>query len=347
MLHTLRVGENDAGSRLDVFLARCLSAPLCGESVSRSRAQKIIVEGQAWLNGFRAKPSTRLRPRDLVEVECLPAREPLLEAEPLALDVIYEDRDCIVVNKPPGLVVHPAAGNPRGTLVNALLYHCSDLRGIGGVKRPGIIHRLDKNTSGVMVVAKHAQAFEHLARQFKERTVEKEYLALVWGRPDRFSGVIDRAIGRHRGDRKKMSSRNARARARDALTTWQVEQCFHTGTRQDRPLWVSLLRLRPHTGRTHQLRVHLADEQMPVVGDATYGLKGSALARVREDGSAFPELCRFARQALHAEKLKFNHPRSGNDMEFCAPLAADLKNLLVRLGACERVERMGKKAMGD
>ena len=342
-LHTLRVEENDVGSRLDVFLARCLRAPFFGESVSRSRAQKIIAEGQARLNGTRAKPSIRLRHRDLVEVECAPAREPFLEAEPLALDVIYEDGDCIVVNKPPGLVVHPAAGNSRGTLVNALLYHCSDLRGIGGVKRPGIIHRLDKNTSGVMVVAKHAQAFEHLARQFKQRTVQKEYLALVWGRPDRASGVIDRAIGRHRADRKRMSSRNTLARAKDAVTTWKIEQCFRAGARQDRPIWVSLLRLRPHTGRTHQLRVHLADEQMPVVGDATYGLRGSAIARLREDGLALPELSSFPRQALHAEKLKFNHPRSTKDMEFCAPLCADLEELLAHLGARQRVGFLEKR----
>ncbi len=342
-LHALRVEQNDVGSRLDVFLARCLRAPFCGESVSRSRVQKIIAEGQARLNGLRAKPSIRLRHQDLVEVECPAARESLLEAEALALDVIYEDRDCIVVNKPPGLVVHPAAGNFRGTLVNALLYHCSDLRGIGGVKRPGIIHRLDKNTSGVMVVAKHAEAVEHLARQFKQRTVHKEYLALVWGKPDRPSGVIDRPIGRHRADRKKMSSRSALVSAKDAVTTWRVEQCFRAGARQGRPIWVSLLRLRPHTGRTHQLRVHLADEQMPVVGDMTYGLRGSTLSRLCEYGLEIPELSGFPRQALHAEKLKFNHPRLAKDMEFCAPLCADIEELLERLRLCERVGMIEKR----
>ena len=143
-----------------------------------------------------------------------------------------------------------------------------------------------------------------------------------------------------------MSSRNALARARDAVTTWKVEQYFRAGTRQERPIWVSLLRLRPHTGRTHQLRVHLADEQMPVVGDATYGLRGSALARLREDGLAFPELSRFPRQALHAEKLKFNHPRSRKDMEFRAPLCADLEDLLVCLGARERVGFAEKRQKG-
>jgi 23S rRNA pseudouridine1911/1915/1917 synthase len=227
------------------------------------------------------------------------------------------------------MVVHPAAGWKRGTLVNALLHHCPDLTGIGGEKRPGIVHRLDKDTSGIMVVAKHETAFHRLAAQFKERSVGKEYLALVWGRMPKAAGAIDRPIGRHRSDRKKMSSVRALPRAREALTEWRVEAVVATGAARGRFAEVSLLRLKLHTGRTHQIRVHLEDEGHPVVGDRIYGAKPAAFRGQAID----PELVAFPRQALHAESLRFTHPRTGHAMEFHAPAPPDMARLLEKLGA--------------
>lgn len=367
--HLAIVDREHAGMRLDLFLAHHLSgfprghasspealiieglpagmipAPETG-GWSRSSVQRMIHEGQVTLNGRRTKPSTRLKPSDSIEIQSLPPRETALEAEPLPLDVLYQDEDCIVVNKPPGMVVHPALGNPRGTLVNALLYHCPNLEGIGGERRPGIVHRLDKDTSGVMVIAKHEQAFHNIAKQFKERRVVKEYLALVWGRVDREKGIIDRPIGRHRRDRKRMSSIYSLPRLRTAVTEWQREETFKVGplgkgfdlssTLRLRPegssaegySWVTLMRLRPRTGRTHQLRVHLADQGYPVVGDRVYGRKRA----VSSGDQGLPsELTGFPRQALHAEKLRFDHPRTGQTLEFCAPLSPDMKGLLDHL----------------
>ena len=330
-LRFFRVELDDEGRRLDSFLARHLRDSVLGDIVSRSAAQRLIAEGQVRLNGLQAKASMRLRPRDLLEVEWVPARAPLLEAEALPIDVIHEDEDCIVVNKPPGMVVHPAAGNPSGTLVNALLHHCADLRGVGGEKRPGVIHRLDKNTSGIMVIAKHGESFNRLVAQFKQRAVRKEYMAIVWGRPQERSGTIDRPIGRHKTDRKRMSSKSVFGRIREAITRWQVEESF-TMERSG----VTLLRVRPLTGRTHQIRVHLADEKLPIVGDSIYGLRSAALLRLKEEGLDPACLADFPRQALHAEKLCFLHPRSGTAMEFRAPLFGDMKELLDRLRAIEK-----------
>jgi 23S rRNA pseudouridine1911/1915/1917 synthase len=273
----------------------------------------------------------------LLEVEWAQAREPLLEAEALPIDVMHEDEDCIVVNKPPGMVVHPAAGNPSGTLVNALLHHCADLRGVGGEKRPGVIHRLDKNTSGIMVIAKHGESFNRLVAQFKERTVRKEYMAIVWGRPQERGGIIDRPIGRHKTDRKRMSSKSVFGRVREAITRWQVEESFTGANPRNQRLGVTLLRVRPLTGRTHQIRVHLADDKLPIVGDSIYGLRSSALSRLKDEGLNPACLADFPRQALHAEKLCFLHPRSGTAMEFRAPLFGDMKELLDRLRAKERL----------
>ncbi|MGH7848576.1 MAG: RluA family pseudouridine synthase [Candidatus Binatia bacterium] len=345
-LRFFRVEPDDEGCRLDSFLARHLRDSVLGDSLSRSSAQRLVVRGQVRLNGRQAKASTRLRPRDLLEVEWTQAREPLLEAEPLPLDVIHEDEDCIVVNKSPGMVVHPAAGNPNRTLVNALLHHCADLRGVGGEKRPGIIHRLDKNTSGIMVIAKHGEAYNRLAAQFKQRTVSKEYIAIVWGRPEGKGGVINRPIGRHKIDRKRMSSKSVFARVRDAVTQWQVEEFFTAEARRNQRLRVSLLRVRPFTGRTHQIRVHLADEKLPIVGDSIYGLRSSVLLRLKNEGLNPPCLADFSRQALHAEKLCFQHPRSGAAMEFHAPLFGDMKELLDRLRAKERLSIAEKDAGG-
>ncbi len=319
-------GSEQVGKRLDIFLARELSGARPNGELSRSGIQKVIVEGHVTLNGKRTKPGARIKLGDLIEVRWQPPRETGLEPEPLRLEILYEDEDCIVLNKTPGMVVHPAAGRWSGTLVNALLYHCPNLRGIGGERRPGIVHRLDKDTSGVMVVAKREEAFHRIAHQFKERQVCKEYLALVWGRVEPKQGVIDRPVGRHRADRKRMSSLYSLAPTkREATTQWQVKDCFRVGLLQNRYCWVSFVRLKPQTGRTHQIRVHLADQGYPVVGDRMYGPKRAELLR---SGIGVSALVEFPRQALHAEKLEFSHPRTGTRVEFRASLPEDMQRMV-------------------
>ena len=320
------VDPQSAGMRLDLFLTRCLANVKKSEEFSRSGIQKLIAEGHITLNGKPARSSARLKSNDLVVVETLPPKKPKLAAEPIALNVIYEDDDCIVINKAPGIVVHPAAGINTGTLVNAILFHCPELQGIGGESRPGIVHRLDKDTSGVMIVAKSAAAFLQLARQFKERRVKKEYVALVLGKLNQRHGIIDRSIGRHRSDRKRMSSIHAIAKKREAVTEWVVEKSFRRRAATLSTSWVSLLRLKPKTGRTHQIRVHLADMGYPLVGDKVYGRKRST-----PTGKNTDSLDSFSRQALHAERLSLLHPRTGAPIEFYAPLAEDIQSLLETL----------------
>ena len=316
----MTVNRESAGLRLDVYLAQQFSS----EGISRAEAQRLIVERLVTVNGHEAKASIRLKPADVIRLEKLPPRHSPLCPENLPLDILYEDASCIVINKAAGMMVHPAAGKAGGTLVNALLHRCPDLSGIGGERRPGIVHRLDKDTSGLMVVAKTPVAFQRLARQFKERQVQKEYVALVWGKLPSGSGIIDRAIGRHRSDRKRLSSRYSFGKSREAVTQWQVEKSFKL-TGRTSPLWVSLLRLKPTTGRTHQLRVHLADFGFPIVGDQLYGQKKRAYARDHAAESMFRS---FPRQALHAERLSFVHPTTQNMMAFHAALPQDMNELL-------------------
>ncbi len=325
LMHLGPAAKEQVGKRLDIFLAGELSGVSPGGTFSRSGIQKMIVEGQVTLNGQATKPGARIKLGDLIEIRWPPVKEASIQAEPLPLEILYEDEDCIVLNKAAGMVVHPAAGRWAGTLVNALLYHCPNLEGIGGERRPGIVHRLDKDTSGVMVVAKRDQAFHQIARQFKERLVHKEYLALVWGQVEPRQGIIDRFIGRHRADRKRMSSLYAIAPKREATTAWLVEERFRVGLRSNRYCRVSFLRLRPQTGRTHQIRVHLADEGYPIVGDRIYGPRPADLLR---SGMALPALLEFPRQALHAAALTFNHPRTGARVEFQAPLPDDMRRML-------------------
>jgi 23S rRNA pseudouridine1911/1915/1917 synthase len=310
-----------AGSRLDLYLAQQFAS----QGLTRTEAQRLIFEGQITINGRPAKASTRLKPRDRVQLRTLPMRDSLVMPENLPLDILYEDRHCLVLNKPAGLLVHPAARKMTGTLVNALLYHCPDLDGIGGERRPGVVHRLDKETSGSMVVAKTNRAFQRLARQFKERKVEKEYIGLVWGKLPEAAGVIDRPIGRHRSDRKRMSSRYTLAKRRQAVTEWQVEKLFKLRADSSSAIWVSLLRMKPKTGRTHQLRVHLADLGFPIIGDKLYGHKRHGHERRSTTGSL---LAAFPRQALHAEKLGFIHPITQQSMVFRASLPNDMRQLL-------------------
>lgn len=319
------VESEHQGMRLDLFLAQHLGTVCPQAGWSRAAIQKMIAGGGITLNRRTAKPSARLRSRDRIEVRPPPARKTALTAEPLPLEILYEDEDCMVINKAPGTVVHPGAGRSSGTLVNALLHHCPNLEGVGGERRPGIVHRLDKDTSGVMVIAKSAPAYQHLTRQFKERTVVKEYLALVWGKMVGSRGVIDRPIGRHRTDRKKMSSLRHVARAREAITEWQVANAFRVGPEGSSWSWMTLLRLRPRTGRTHQIRVHLAERGNPVLGDRVYGWKRQAVSQSRLEVA---ELADFPRQALHAERLGFDHPRTGERLEFRAPLPEDMRKLL-------------------
>ncbi|HVP28849.1 MAG TPA: RluA family pseudouridine synthase [Myxococcota bacterium] len=301
-----RVPESEAGARLDLAVAA-----LCG--VPRAQARRWIDEGRVLLNGAAARASQRVRAGDALDTAPPEPAPSGLAAEAIPLRVLYEDADLLVIDKPAGLVVHPAPGHATGTLVNALLHHCRDLAGIGGVQRPGIVHRLDKGTSGVLVVAKHDAAHAGLARQFKEHSIERIYLALVRGVPRADEGRVEAAIGRHPSDRKRMSVRSARGR--EARTAWRVRRRFPKSGCAE-------LEIRPETGRTHQIRVHLAASGLPIVGDPVYG---------RGAGSFGLE-----RPALHAAVLGFVHPRTGAKLRFEAPLPEDLERCLSELLAREQ-----------
>lgn len=322
------VGEKASGMRLDVFLTQRLVEEIERYGLTRSRVQKLIEDGVITVNGAPTRSSRRLKPSDSVELGRIPKIETKLNPEAVLLDIIYEDRDLMVINKAPGMAVHPAAGSVTGTLVNALLHHCPELKEIGAEGRPGIVHRLDKDTSGVMVVAKNHRSLQLLAQQFKDRTVHKEYLALVWGKLKGDSGIIDRPIGRHRSQRKKMSCRFAYSKTRGALTEWNVEKCFELKADSRSIRWVSLCRLRPKTGRTHQIRVHLAELGHPVIGDKVYGGRPKADFKNRNIISLLYD---FPRQALHAERLEISHPTTGRRIEFKAALYNDIHEVVKEL----------------
>ncbi|HEU0264462.1 MAG TPA: RluA family pseudouridine synthase [Geobacterales bacterium] len=297
---------------MDQFVPRAL--PL----VTRSACQRLIDEGEITVNGVVVKASHKLRPGDLVCV-IIP---PPLPAEPLAetipLEVLYEDHHLIVINKPAGLVVHPAVGNRTGTLVNALLGHCSDLSGIGGELRPGIVHRLDKETSGILVAAKSDEAHQGLARQFKDHTVKRLYLALVFGSPQGEQGHIRGIIGRHPTDRKRMSGKARHGK--EAVTHWKVLRRYGS---------VTLLRLRLETGRTHQIRVHLTESGFPLVGDPVYG--GNSRITSLRDQQLVQLIRQLGRQALHATMLGFIHPVTGEYMEYQTDPPEDMARVLAYL----------------
>jgi 23S rRNA pseudouridine1911/1915/1917 synthase len=309
--HRLVADAEAGGLRLDVWLARRLP------SLSRARLQALVAREHVRVDGRPSRASARLRPGQEVVV-VVPRPAPAAPApEDIPLRVVHEDAHLLVIDKPAGLVVHPGAGNPSGTLVNALLRHVTDLSGIGGVLRPGIVHRLDRGTSGLLVVAKDDETHRRLVRQFASRAVEKEYLALVHGVPSARSGEVSAPIGRDPVHRKRMSVRAPRGR--EARTAWTREETFDGA---------SLLRVRLHTGRTHQIRVHLASIGHPVVGDAVYG--GTRAPSSRR-AAAREALRALARPALHAARLAFTHPASGERVAFAAPLPADVDLVLERL----------------
>jgi 23S rRNA pseudouridine1911/1915/1917 synthase len=311
--HDLVVAPEDAGRRLDAWLARSLP------ELSRARLQALIAEGRVLLEGAPPRPSARVRAGQRLVVDVPPPRAAEPRAEDIPLDVVYEDEHLLVVNKPAGLAVHPGAGRAEGTLVNALLRHVRDLSGVGGVARPGIVHRLDRGTSGLLVVAKDDATHRALADQFAERTVEKEYLAFVLGVPRAPEGTVAAPIGRDPLRRHRMSVRARRGR--QARTSWRIEEALDG---------VALLRVRIQTGRTHQIRVHLASIGHPVAGDATYGGTRASSSRRSDAKEALRSL---ARPALHAAQLAFTHPATGRRLRFEAPLPEDLAGLLDRLRA--------------
>ena len=293
------------GQRLDRVLVSVLA------DHSRSQLQRLIADGCIRVRGaVAAKANTIVHEGDHVEVDVPAAQQTEIAAEPLPLDILYQDQDLAVLNKPAGMVVHPGAGHASGTLVNALLHHVDDLSGVGGELRPGIVHRLDRGTSGVMVVAKNDGAHRELARQFHDREIEKEYIALVWG-VVQAGRRIDAAIGRDPSHRQKMSARAKHAR--EAVT--RITRAHHLPG-------LTLCQVAIHTGRTHQIRVHLSGIGHPIVGDALYG---GVHRRVPGDIRAVQ---RLERPFLHAARLVLKHPRDGRRLEFVVPLADDLMSVL-------------------
>ena len=307
--HRFVVGEGEE-SRIDRYLANA------HPDWSRSHCRTMIDNDHVRVNGAACKPSTTVTNGDVVTVDEPPPRPTDLAPQPIPLSVLYEDEHLLVVDKPAGLVIHPAAGNPDGTLVNALLHHCDDLSGIGGVERPGIVHRLDKDTSGVLVVAKSNSAHQRLSRAFRWREVSKTYVGVCYGVPDPPDGAVDAPIGRHNRDRQRMTVRDD---GRASRTLYSVREAF---------LGTALVRFELITGRTHQIRVHMAHVGHALVGDPVYsGRQWRSLANPKAQAA-----CReFPRQALHAWKLEVEHPISGETLAVEAPVPQDLQSLVATL----------------
>jgi len=299
--------EEDRARRIDAFLTLRL------QDLTRSRVQDLIRQGLVEVNGARIKASYRLKEGDLVGLTVPAPRQSHLKPESIQIKIVYEDEALLVLDKPAGLVTHPAPGHSTGTLVHGLLFHCRDLSGVGGVERPGIVHRLDKETSGLMVVAKNDRVHGDLSMQFKSGQVKKRYLAIVHGSFPRKSGIIDFPLGRHPVRRKEMTV--VRAGGKRAVTLWEEEEKIGRA--------FTLLGVRPRTGRTHQIRVHLSHMGHPIVGDAVYGYRKTWWKK------HFPALWAghppAERQMLHAEGLGFVHPGTGLQCEFHAPMPADME----------------------
>ena len=298
---TFAAEKEDVGTRIDVFLAENM------EDLSRSGVQKLIDEGMITLNGGKTKANYKLRAKDVIDVTVPEVKEVEILPEDIPLDILYEDSDVIVVNKPQGMVVHPAPGHTSGTLVNALMFHCGDdLSGINGEKRPGIVHRIDKDTSGVLMIAKNDMAHQSLAAQLAEHSITRKYNAVVYNGFNEDEGTVDQPIGRNPQDRKKMAV--TQKHSRHAVTHYRVIEGMEKYT---------LIEAQLETGRTHQIRVHMTHIGHPLLGDPVYGPKKQPISL---DG-----------QALHARVLGFIHPRTGEYMEFEAPLPPHFVALLERL----------------
>ncbi len=309
---TFNIGLDHAGTRLDAYLASQI------ENWSRARLQRLIENEDVLVNGKASKASYKVRENDEIEVELIAPVGNAFVPENIPLDIVYEDDTLVVVNKPAGLVVHPAAGAPSGTLANALAYHFQQLPDGGTGVRPGLVHRLDRDTSGLLVVAKTESALENLSDQFRDRTVFKSYLALVHGRLATNSGKIDQPLGRDLSNRTRMAVVRS---GRNALTLYRVRRGFDRFT---------LLDVELKTGRTHQIRVHLAWLKHPVVGDETYG---SGRDNTIQDARLRAQVRSLDRQFLHAEKLAFKHPKTGEFVKFESPLPPELSRLLEAIEA--------------
>ena len=310
---SIRVSSSDAGKRLDTVITYYI--PEC----SRAYASRLISEGKIQVQGIQKKPGYRVKTNEYIVALIPPPKAISFKPEPMNIDIGYEDKDLIIINKPPGMVVHPAPGHESGTLVNGLLYHCPDLKGIGGEIRPGIVHRLDKDTSGVLVVAKHSTALHHLAHQFKTRKVKKTYLAIVQGQMTSETGKITLPIRRHPVDRKRMSAAGeGRGKRREAETQWSVKERFE---------YVTLLKVNPLTGRTHQIRVHCAAIHHPILGDSVYGGQ-KACKNTASKHHHYPAIQSVKRQMLHAWKIRFIHPESGKPMTFEASIPQDMADVI-------------------
>lgn len=317
------ISASHTGERFDAFLASQV------EELTRSRAQELIRLGHATVNRRAAKASYHLKTEDFVALSIPPPSPCRLEPEPVEFGVVYEDASLIVLDKPAGIVVHPAPGHATGTLVHGLLEHCRDLSGIGEVMRPGIVHRLDKDTSGLMVVAKTDRAHEALSRQFKSGEILKEYEAFVHGSFERNEGRIDRPIGRDQKHRKRMAV--VPLSGRQAVTLWRVSERWGCE--------FARLRVRLLTGRTHQIRVHLSHEGRPVVGDPLYGPKRGWWKQRYPHATPLVEEF-LGRQMLHAQRLGFTHPESGAYCEFNSPLPADMIRVGRALAAIGKGEKI-------
>jgi len=313
--HVFIVTAPQEGQRLDVFLASRIT------DLSRSQIQRIVGTGSVQVNGAVAKPSYKVSTGDLILLDVPPLRPTEAKPENIPLDIVYEDADVIVLNKQKGLVVHPAPGAETGTLVNALLYHCDDLSGIGGEERPGIVHRIDKDTTGLMMVAKNDVSHNHLQAQYQRRTATRKYMALIWGRPNFQEAIIDAAIGRHPTDRKKMTvvEPGSTIAGRPALTHVFVRENLGP---------ITLIECMLQTGRTHQIRVHLSYIGHPVVADALYGGQRRVGSDVRGSELINEYIAGMNGQALHAYSLSFQHPRTEERMTFTLPLPPEMEALV-------------------
>jgi len=304
------IAPEEANIRIDTYLASKV------EECTRSRIQTLIRSGFVKVHDRIPKTSYRLSPGDSIELTIPAAREWHISPEPIELDLIHEDSSLIVLNKPPGIVTHPAPGHSTGTIVNGLLQHCRDLSGIGGILRPGIVHRLDKDTSGVLVIAKNDRIHENLNKQFASRIISKQYLAVVHGVMPKTKGEINLPLGRHPKKRKEMAV--VPAKGKESLTRWQVIESFKSG--------FSLLSIFPKSGRTHQIRVHLSYLGHPILGDRVYGYKKEWWKRHNTRFSNLSGLVK--RQMLHAEMLGFFHPDTGQYCQFQAEIPRDMKDVI-------------------